>query len=556
MNLKEPDLDHLLQFRSITESASDAIVCIDSSGLIFFWNSAASALFGFTGAEVIGTNIEVIIPEQHVQAHRHGMNRALTTGQYHVIGKTVELIGKRKDGLIFPIELSLSAWKTEAGQFFGGIIRDITERKLQEKLLHESENKFRFITETANDAIISANDQGKIISWNKAAEKIFGYSQEEAAGRSLDMIVPERFREAHNKGMARISKGGSPRVIGKTVELSGLHKNSTEFPIELSLSTWVIEGERHFCGIIRDITRRKIAENALKKSEENLKNQAEKLKQANAQINLKNEQLQGLSQKLAKYLSQQVYNSIFEGNKDVKIESYRKKLTIFFSDIQGFTELSDRVESEVLTNVLNSYLNEMSKIAHKHGGTIDKFIGDAIMIFFGDPESRGNKQDAMACLEMALDMRNQLKSLHREWDSWGVGRPLKVRMGINTGFCTVGNFGSEERMDYTIVGSQVNLASRLESAAEPNQILISHDTYVLVKDVVACIKKDEVKVKGIAYPVQSYQVIDLKKNLKTRDEQLISELNGFKISLNASQLAGKSKEQVRDILEKALALLD
>jgi class 3 adenylate cyclase len=338
--------------------------------------------------------------------------------------------------------------------------------------------------------------------------------------------------------------------------LSGLHKNGLEFPIELSLSTWVTEGERHFCGIIRDITRRKIAENALKKSEENLKNKAEKLKQANAQINLKNEQLQSLSQKLAKYLSQQVYHSIFEGQKDVKIESYRKKLTIFFSDIQGFTELSDRVESEVLTNVLNSYLNEMSKIAHKHGGTIDKFIGDAIMIFFGDPESRGNKQDAIACLEMALDMRNQLKLLHREWDSWGVGRPLKVRMGINTGFCTVGNFGSEERMDYTIVGSQVNLASRLESAAEPDQILISHDTYTLVKDVIVCIKKDELKVKGIAYPVQSYQVVDLKKNLKKRDEQLISELNGFKISLNAGQLAGKSREQVRDILEKALALLD
>ena len=556
MNLKEPDLDHLLQFRSITESASDAIVCIDSSGLIFFWNSSATSLFGYSGAEVIGRNIEVIIPEQHVQAHRNGMNRALSTGKYHVIGKTVELIGKRKDGLIFPIELSLSTWKTETGQFFGGIIRDISERKRQEKLLHESENKFRFITETANDAIISANEQGKIISWNKAAEKIFGYSNEEAAGQSLDMIVPERFREAHNKGMARISQGGLPRVIGKTVELSGLHKNGAEFPIELSLSTWVTEGERHFCGIIRDITRRKVAENALKKSEENLKKQAEKLKQANAQINLKNEQLQSLSQKLAKYLSQQVYHSIFEGQKDVKIESYRKKLTIFFSDIQGFTELSDRVESEVLTNVLNSYLNEMSKIAHKHGGTIDKFIGDAIMIFFGDPESRGNKQDAIACLEMALDMRNRLKALHREWDSWGVGRPLKVRMGINTGFCTVGNFGSEERMDYTIVGSQVNLASRLESAAEPDQILISHDTYALVKDVVACIKKDEVKVKGIAYPVQSYQVIDLKKNLKKRDEQLITELNGFKISLNAGQLAGKSREQVRDILEKALSLLD
>lgn len=298
--------------------------------------------------------------------------------------------------------------------------------------------------------------------------------------------------------MKRIIDEGVHRVIGKTVELRGLHQAGHEFSIEFSLSTWPIRNQRHFCGIIRDITRCKIAEEALMKSEENLKKQAARLSQANVQINLKNEQLQSLSQKLAKYLSQQVYHSIFRGQKDVKIESYLKKLTIFFSGIQGFIDLSDRVESEVLTNVLNSYLNEMSKIAYKHGGTIDKFIGDAITIFFRDPESTGTKKDAIACLRMALDMRNRLKHIHKEWDSWGVRRPLKVRMGINTVFCTVGNFGSEERMDYTIVGSLVNLASRLESAAEPDQILISHDTFALVKEVIACMKKEELKVKGIA----------------------------------------------------------
>jgi class 3 adenylate cyclase len=168
-----------------------------------------------------------------------------------------------------------------------------------------------------------------------------------------------------------------------------LRKDGTVFPIELSLSKWTASDGVNFCGIIRDITSRKAQEEALKKSQEVLEQKAKKLKEANYQIKMKSEQLQGLSQKLAKYLSKQVYHSIFEGEMDVKIESYRKKLTVFFSDIQGFTELSDRIESEVLTNILNSYLNEMSKIAHDHGGTIDKFIGDAIMIFFGDPESEG-----------------------------------------------------------------------------------------------------------------------------------------------------------------------
>jgi class 3 adenylate cyclase len=92
--------------------------------------------------------------------------------------------------------------------------------------------------------------------------------------------------------------------------------------------------------------------------------------------------------KLAKYLSPQVYDSIFSGEKDVKIESYRKKLTVFFSDIKDFTKTTDSMESEALTGLLNEYLNEMSKIALEYGGTIDKYIGDAIMIFFGDPESR------------------------------------------------------------------------------------------------------------------------------------------------------------------------
>jgi len=164
--------------------------------------------------------------------------------------------------------------------------------------------------------------------------------------------------------------------------LAGLHKDGREIPIELSLSTWEAEGRKLFCGIIRDITERKKAENELQRHKEQLLEKARKLRKANSDVRRKNEELKALSNKLAKYLSRQVYNSIFQGKKDVKIESYRKKLTVFFSDIEGFTELSDRLESEVLTSMLNKYLNEMTAIAVEYGGTIDKYIGDAIMIFF------------------------------------------------------------------------------------------------------------------------------------------------------------------------------
>jgi class 3 adenylate cyclase len=253
-------------------------------------------------------------------------------------------------------------------------------------------------------------------------------------------------------------------------------------------------------------------------------------------------------------------------------------MTIFFSDIIDFTELTDGMESETLTNLLNDYLNEMSQIALRYGGTIDKFIGDAIMIFFGDPETKGEKEDALRCVMMALEMRNHLKHLQKKWKDQGIQRPIRVwkgmshrerleekervskplqiRIGINTGFCTVGNFGSEDRLDYTLIGGQVNLASRLESNAEHDQILISHETYALVKDTVACSKKGILKVKGIAYPVQTYQVLDLQENLKKESDEIKHEGQGYSISINLNEIQEPDKKLVLESLQQAIAQLE
>ncbi len=179
--------------------------------------------------------------------------------------------------------------------------------------------------------------------------------------------------------------------------------------------------------------------------------------------------LEALSAKLGKYLSPQIYNSIFSGEQSVEILSKRKKLTIFFSDIAAFTETTDNLESEELTAVLNHYLTEMSTIALEYGATIDKYIGDAMLLFFGDPESNGVKEDAKACVMMAIAMQRRMRELEQEWRDRGLERPFRIRMGICTGFCTVGNFGSRDRIDYTIIGNEVNLAARLESAAEPRR---------------------------------------------------------------------------------------
>jgi PAS domain S-box-containing protein len=262
------------KFRSVMESAIDAIISGDAEGNIRSWNSAATALFGFTEAEVIGQPIEVIIPDRYKKSHQEGIHRVSSGGPTHAIGKTVELAATRKDGTEFPVELSLATWFLDEERYYTGIIRDISERK-------QAEQKFRSVTESAIDAIISADHVGEIVSWNKAATSILGYTEEEAVGQRLELIIPERFHEAHRNGMARVTKTGKGLVIGTTVELAARMKSGDEVPIELSLSTWTVRDERYFTGIIRDIGERKRAEEALRQSEQALRERTEEMKKKN-----------------------------------------------------------------------------------------------------------------------------------------------------------------------------------------------------------------------------------------------------------------------------------
>jgi len=282
----------------------------------------------------------------------------------------------------------------------------------------------------------------------------------------------------------------------------------------------------------------------------------EVIDQSELNLTEKTEALEQLSNKLAKYLSPQVYDSIFSGKQEVKVASSRKKLTVFFSDIAGFTETADRLESEELTQLLNHYLTEMSKIALTHGATIDKYVGDAILIFFGDPETKGVREDALACVKMAVAMRKRMRELEKLWRQSGIENPLLCRMGIHTGYCTVGNFGSEDRMDYTIIGGAVNTASRLETLAEPGQILISFETFAHVKDKFHCEKHGEAKVKGIAYPVDTYLVNDSYENLSQHRNRFLEEHPGMKLDLNFDAMNSNDQHHAAEVLRRALSWLE
>ena len=234
--------------------------------------------------------------------------------------------------------------------------------------------------------------------------------------------------------------------------------------------------------------------------------------------------LQKASDRLSKYLSPQICEQIFS---DVEFDTGtgRKKLTIFFSDIVNFTSITESMEAEELSGFLNFYLTNMCEIALKYGGTIDKFIGDSVMIFFGDPQSKGPEQDALACCNMGLGMLafvEKNEELFKE--QFNFPEKLEIRIGVHSGVCSVGNFGSDQRLDYTVIGRAVNVAARLEQAAPKNSMLFSNSTKSLLGDTFQVSDSIEVKAKGIDRPIIGYILTNQvsKRSLVTVKEEGIS----------------------------------
>ena len=237
---------------------------------------------------------------------------------------------------------------------------------------------------------------------------------------------------------------------------------------------------------------------------ENLNRTTEQLATVYGDLETLNGKLQEGANRLKRYISPQLAESIIADGREVTLAPRRKFLTTFFSDVRGFTSAAERMEPEELVDHLNDYLAEMTQIVFRHGGTLDKYVGDALMVFFGDPLPQADH--AERAVRMGLEMRERMLDLHETWLR-KYRESFKIGIGIATGWVTVGDIGTAARSDYTVLGNEVNLASRLADRAEAGQILVTERTMLEVEGIVDATPIDEVSLKGINRPIKVYEVL-------------------------------------------------
>jgi adenylate cyclase len=216
------------------------------------------------------------------------------------------------------------------------------------------------------------------------------------------------------------------------------------------------------------------------------------------------------------HVSKNVAARIVTGEQDLVLSGERAKLAVLFSDIRGFTPLSQRVAPEEVVSLLSRYFGEMAEIVYGHDGTLDKFMGDGMMAFFGHPTA--HEDDTLRAVKAALEMQRRMSRLQKEWESEGK-EPLTIGIGISTGDVVVGDVGTKVRYEYTAIGAHVNLASRLESQAPGGAILLSETAYEEVRDRIEARPLDPIQVKGISEPVTVYELIGLRSNEENPESQ-------------------------------------
>ena len=441
---------------AIFNSANFSSIATDAKGVIQIFNVGAERMLGYTAAEVMNkiTPADISDPQEVIaraEALSVELGTPITPGFEALVFKAsrgiediYELTYIRKDGSRFPAVVSVTALRDAQDAIIGYLLigTDNTARKQAEEALLKAGALQRAIFNSANFLEHRHRREGRHPDFQRRRRADAGLhgrrsDEQDHAGRHFRSAGSDRARRSieprtRNRRSRRALRRWCSRpraAIEDIYELTYIRKDGSRFPAVVSV-TALRDAQGAIIGYLligTDNTARKQVEAEQKKLD-----QAREA--AEAEVSRKNNELAALSRKLAKYLSPQVYNSIFTGAQSVEIASNRKKLTVFFSDIADFSGTTEKLESEELTQLLNRYLTEMARIGLEFGATIDKYIGDAVLAFFGDPELKGTKQDARACVRMAIAMQRRMRELQWEWQDLGAEKPFQMRIGLIPAF--------------------------------------------------------------------------------------------------------------------------
>ena len=251
------------RLRAVVETAVDGVILIDDQGSILMFNPACERLFGYSADEVQGRNVKLLMPAPYRDEHDDYLKNYRQTGEQKIIGIGREVVGQRKDGTTFPMDLSVGESREDGEIVFVGIIHDLTERTRAERALTESAEQLRAVVETAVDGVILIDSQAHILLFNPACEGLFGYSSDEVMGQNVKLLMPSPFHEEHDSYLKNYRDSGERKIIGIGREVVGQRKDGSTFPMDLSVGETLKDGEAVFVGIIHDLSERKRAEEQL-----------------------------------------------------------------------------------------------------------------------------------------------------------------------------------------------------------------------------------------------------------------------------------------------------